>query len=264
MKFELLLFSTDATFIKEAVASGVAGIIVDWEHAGKPERQSGADTEVNYGTVDDLRNVRNSTDATVICRINAYGEQTPHELEQAIGAGADEVLLPMVRTVGEVEKVRALANGRCGVGILVETTNALRIVEELARLPLTRVYVGLNDLAIERRSPNLFTALVDGTVEGVRRHFRSSFGFGGLTIPDRGSPIPCRLLIGEMARLKCSFSFLRRSFHRDIRGRDMKVEIPRILESLQQARLRSPQDVAQDRSELIDAISAWQSSTGNS
>lgn len=114
--------------------------------------------------------MRNITDATVICRINAYSERTPNELEQAIGAGADEILLPMVRTVGEVEKVRTLAKGRCGVGILVETTNALRNVEELARLPLTRVYVGLNDLAIERGSPNLFAALVDGTVEDVRGH----------------------------------------------------------------------------------------------
>jgi len=133
------------------------------------------------------------------------------------------------------------------------------MVKELARLPVSRVYVGLNDLAIERKTPNIFTAVADGTVERIRRAFPVPFGFGGLTLPDRGHPIPCRLLIGEMARLPCDFSFLRRSFHRDIQGRVLAVEIPRLLEALQQARLRSPETVARDQSDLKQAIAAWSS-----
>jgi hypothetical protein len=159
----------------------------------------------------------------------------------------------------EVAAVLGWGNGRCGVGILVETVDAVWQVEELARLPLSRVYVGLNDLAIERNAPNLFTALTDGTVERIQRSCHVPFGFGGLTLPERGYPIPCRLLIGEMARLNCDFSFLRRSFYRDIRDRDLAVEVPRILEAIRQARLRSPEAIARDRRELELAVRAWPS-----
>jgi len=256
-RFSLTVFSTQPDFIRRAVAAGVDEIIVDWENRGKQDRQAFADTEINHDTLDDLRRVRACTDARVICRVNPFDGITPDEVEQAVGAGADEILLPMVRSLQEVAAVLSCVNGRCGVGILIETVDAVRRVEELARLPLSRVYVGLNDLAIERSTPNIFTALADGTVERIRRSCRAPFGFGGLTLPERGHPIPCRLLIGEMARLNTDFSFLRRSFYRDVRGRDVTVEVPRILEAIRQSRLRSPQAVAQDRSELELAIRAW-------
>jgi len=256
-KFTLLLFSTDPSFIRQAVASGVDGIIVDWESLGKKERQGFADTQINQDTLDDLRRVRSCTDALVICRINSYGGTTMEEIAQAIEAGADEILLPMVRSLEEVEAVLDQVKGRCGVGILVETAAATMLAKGLACLPLSRVYVGLNDLAIERNTPNIFTALDDGMVEGIRSPFHIPFGFGGLTLPDHGYPIPCRLLIGEMARLHCNFSFLRRSFLRDIRGRDLSVEVPRLREALRQAHMRSPAAVAQDRLDLETAIRAW-------
>jgi hypothetical protein len=257
-KFALILFSTNPAFIRQAVASGVSGIIVDWEYIGKQTRQAFADTQINCDTLDDLGQVRACTDALVICRINSYGVTTTEEVEQAIKAGADELLLPMVRTVEEVETVLDQVRGRCGVGILMETVAATMLIDELARLPLSRGYVGLNDLAIERKTPNIFTAVADGTVERIRHAFHHApFGFGGLTLPDRGYPIPCRLLIGEMTRLNCDFSFLRRSFHRDVQGSNLASEIIRILEALQQTRLRSPEAIARDRQELEIVIAAW-------
>ncbi len=257
-EFALLLFSTSPGFIRQAVAAGVGGIIVDWEYVGKAMRQLSYDTQVNLDTLDDLRRVRASTDALVVCRINSYGAITPGEIEAAVEGGADELLLPMVRTVEEVEKVLHQVGDRCGVGILIETIAAVELVRELARLPLSRLYVGLNDLAIERSTRNIFTAVAEGTVEGLRRALGEiPFGMAGLTLPDRGSPIPCRLLIGEMVRIGCDFSFLRRSFHRDILGRDPAIEIPRLLEAIRQAHLRSPEAVARDRHDLEAAIRAW-------
>ena len=256
-KFELVLFSTDPVLIRQAVAAGVDSIIVDWEYIGKEQRQAFADTQINYDTLEDLRRVRACTEAKVICRINGYGKTTAEEVEQAVKAGTDEILIPMVRTLEEVETVLEQVGGRCGVGILVETDAAVDLARELARLPLSRVYVGLNDLAIERNKLNIFTALVDGTVEGIRPIFAVPFGFGGLTLPERGYPIPCRLLIGEMARLGCHYSFLRRSFHRDIRGCDMAAEIAHLLGALKEAQLRSPEDVARDRHELEKAVRDW-------
>lgn len=194
----------------------------------------------------------------MICRINYPYFKTPAEVEAAISAGADEILVPMVRTPDEVCWVLRLARERCGVGILVETIDAVNCSKELGRLPLSRVYVGLNDLAIERKTPNIFTALVDGTVERLREWFPNTpFGFGGLTLPERGYPIPCSLLMGEMARLDCHFSFLRRSFYRDIKGRNLMVEIPRMLEALRLKFLRSQEEVESDRQKLCELIRSW-------
>jgi len=100
--FELVLFSVDPNFIQKAVAAGVESILVDWEHLGKEERQKGFDTQINFQTVDDLIRVRQCTDARVICRINPPHPNTPREIEAAINAGADEIMVPMVRSVSEV------------------------------------------------------------------------------------------------------------------------------------------------------------------
>jgi hypothetical protein len=252
--FSLLLFSTDAAVVSEAVAAGVGGVVVDWERDGKALRQAHADTQIGVDTVEDLRRVRAATRARVHCRINPYGPGTNREVAQALDEGADELLLPMVRSPLEVQRVLDLAGGRCGVGILVETVDALREAEALARLPLARAYLGLNDLAIERGSRTIFAPLLDGTLQAVRRSFRVPFGFGGLTLPEAGAPIPCRLLMAEMARLGCRYSFLRRSFLRDVRGRDLAVEVPRLLAAMRELSCRSEGTVEDDRQALRQAV----------
>lgn len=263
--FRLTLFSTDASIITQAVAAGVDALIVDWEHIGKAERQLGADTQINYDTLDDLRRVRAVTSAAnaahqqsarVLCRVNAPGPTTAAEIEAAAAAGADEILLPMVRRPGEAEAALRYAAGQCGVGILVETVEAIACAPDLAALPLTRVYIGLNDLAIARGSPSIFAPLADGTLERLRGLFGQPFGFGGLTLPDRGEPLPCRLLIAEMARLGCSFSFLRRSFLRDMAGRAFADEVPRLKEAIADAQARPAAAVARDRQALDTALRA--------
>jgi hypothetical protein len=254
--FALLLFSVDPDVIGAAVSGGVRGIVVDWEHRGKSRRQSGFDTEVNHLTLRDLKRVRECTAAPVICRINAVSDGTALEVEAALDAGTDEILLPMVRTVQEVEDVLELIRGRCGVGVLVETEAGVAISSRLAPLPLSRVYVGLNDLAIDRGLPNIFASVADGTVERVRALFSPPFGFGGLTLPDRGHPIPCRLLMAEMARLGCQFSFLRRSFHRDVSGLDVAAEVRRICAAIKDMRDRTPAQLARDQAQLHTAIQA--------
>jgi hypothetical protein len=245
--FELFLFSTQPGLIREAVAAGIAGIIVDWESRGKQSRQESWDTEINADTPRDLEVVRQATSARVICRLNGSGETTPAEIEAAVSRGVDEILLPMVRSTAEVKRVLQMARGRCGVGILVETVAATRIARDLGMLPLSRVYVGLNDLAIDRGLKSIFESVTDGAVERTRENFHVPFGFGGATLPDCGSPVPCQLLLGEMARMKCGFTFLRRSFHRDIRGRDLAFEVPRIHQAIARAFARTPSMQSDDR-----------------
>jgi hypothetical protein len=80
------------------------------------------------------------------------------------------------------------------------------------------------------------------------------FGVAGLTLPEGGRPVPCRLLTGALARLGASFTFLRRSFHADITGRDVAAEVPRILGAVEAARRRDPEQVAADHAELADVV----------
>jgi len=252
--FELLLFSVDEEFIPQAVAAGVSGVIVDWENHEKKARQTGFDTEINHHTLEDLKRVRSCTTAPVICRINAPGASSADEIELALDAGANEILVPMVRTPAEVVQILYQVRGRCDVGILVETVAAIEHAHALAALPLKRVYVGLNDLAIQRRTPSIFTPIADGALDRLRDVFTGTFGFGGVTLPDCGFPIECRLLIGELARQQADFSFLRRSFHADIADRQLNVEIPRIHAALRSAFQRSTSAVERDHKVLCTAI----------
>ncbi|MGI9022438.1 MAG: aldolase/citrate lyase family protein [Acidimicrobiales bacterium] len=233
--------------------AGVTGVVIDWERRGKRRRQAGADTQIGVDAPDDLARVRSATPGRILCRVNGWGPRTPAEIETAVHLGADEVLLPMVRRPEEVDAAIAAVAGRCRLGILVETDDAVRRVEGLVRRPLSRVYVGLNDLMIDRQGSSLFAPLVDGTVDHVARAVaaaRIPFGVAGLTVPEGGRPVPCRLLIAALARLDASFTFLRRSFHADVASREVTVEVPRILSAVAAARGRSTTQVDSDHRRL--------------
>ena len=254
---DFFVFTVDPGCARDVVAAGAAGIVVDWERRGKARRQAGQDTQINEDTAADLAAVRSATSGRVLCRVNGAGPTTAQEVELAVALGADEVLLPMVRTPDQVDLALDAVDGRCGLGILVETQDAVECVDALVRRPLSRVYLGLNDLRIDRGGVDpLFTPLVDGTADRVRRAVDVPFGVAGLTLPDRGHPVPSRLLAGELARLGADFTFLRRSFWADTAGLDLRTAVPRIVESCAAARRRSSANVLADRAELRSAVGA--------
>jgi hypothetical protein len=168
--------------------------------------------------------------------------------------GADEILVPMVKTVQEVEYILSEAERKVGVGILIETNAAIEISAQLAQLPLTRIYVGLNDLAIENQDGNIFTPLINGGIEKIRNNVSIPFGLAGLTLPERGFPVPCHLLIKEFVRLSCQFSFLRRSFLADVQDHDLSFVIGRIREEWDKAKKRTQWETITDHERLIQKI----------
>jgi 2-keto-3-deoxy-L-rhamnonate aldolase RhmA len=257
---DLFLFSTAPALIEPAVEGGVAAIVVDWERRGKAARQTGADTCISADDADDLARVRAATSAPVVCRLDRPGPWSPAQARLAAALGADELLVPMVRRPEDVEPVLAAVAavaGGCRVGVLVETQEAVAAAARLAALPIARVYVGLNDLAIERRSASLFDALADGTVERVRAAVGDArFGVGGLTVPGGGRPIPVELLIGELCRLRADFTFLRRSFWRDAADGDVAAAVRSIHAAVAAARERDPARIATDRQALLAALAA--------
>lgn len=251
---QLYVFSVEPGLVRDVVVAGAAGIVVDWENRGKERRQQGWGTEINRHTPRDLERVRAATGGRVLCRINAHGPWTADEVRAAVARGADEILLPMVRRPEEVDRTLDLVDGRCGLGILVETRDAVERAAELARRPLSRVYVGLNDLRIDRGATDLFTPLVDGTVDRVRAAVDVPFGVAGLTLPGLGAPIPTRLIGAELVRVGAAFTFLRRSFLADLAGRDPAVEVPRMHAASATLRARTPEQVCADRDALLAAV----------
>jgi len=238
-------------------------VVVDWERRGKRRRQAGADTQVNADTPVDLAAVRAAVGdrGRVLCRVNGWGPWTAAEIDLAAALGADEILLPMVRGEADVDAALGAVDGAglgAGLGILVETVDAVRQVEALvAGRRLSRVYLGLNDLRIDRRARCLFTPLVDGTVDRIAAAVAAAgvpFGVAGLTVPDGGSPVPCRLVNGALARVGASFTFLRRSFTADVAGRDVAAEVGRILGAAERARGRSPEVVESEHAELESLV----------
>jgi hypothetical protein len=170
-----------------------------------------------------------------------------------MACGASEVILAMVRSTGEVTAALDAAGGRVGVGIMVETGDAIQIADELGAMPITRAYLGLMDLALDRGSTSIFDAITDGTVERARRAFDVPFGFGGLTVPGMGMPVPTRLLAAEMTRIGCEFSFLRRSFIRDTG--DAPVQGLRAIKAmLTELQDRSAAEIARDRLTLNERL----------
>ncbi len=214
--FKLFAFYANPATLSELIRNDVDGVVIDWERKGKDLRQQLYDTQISEHQSDDLRKVQQEKPKCIVCRINAFHADSISEINLAIACGANEILLPMVTKTKEVEQVIELANGRVKVGVMLETIEALAIAQELNDLPVHRFYVGLNDLAIQRGTRNIFLPFIDGLLDELRPKITRDFGVGGLTHPSLGNPIPCRYLIDRMKYYQCSFAFLRRSFYRDL------------------------------------------------
>jgi hypothetical protein len=252
---ELILFASTQEWVQCAMAAGIRSFIVDWEYRGKDDRQRGADTEINPETADDLYRLQQYGAPRRFCRVNPYGLWTAAEVNCAINAGATDLFLPMVKKTSEVDATRRQVAGRCRLGILIETEEALNNLAGLAREQIDFVYVGLNDLAISRGSRSIFHSLVDGTVERIREVFADvPFGCAGVTAVDCGWPLPAQLILAELARLDCSFSFARRSFRQDMADRDLTFEMNRIQATWMKLWRRSLAEIQADHVQLAEAV----------
>ena len=196
-----------------------AAVAVDWERPD--ERSTGLDRRPTAAQVAALTAVRDVSPWPVVCRVNEVGPVTEDEVEHAVDLGADEVLVPMVRReVGGrtgpergPRPVRRRDHGRDpGGGRPGRRRSRARhqpCVRGTARPGCrTRHPVGLHR-ARRRDDRRLVDALAP-----------TAYGFGGLTDPERGHPLPARLLMGEIVAAGCIFAMMRNAFV-DRRGREL-------------------------------------------
>ena len=222
MPLKLMYITNDPTIAKIAESNGVDRIFVDMEYIGKNLRQGGMDTVQSKHTLDDVKVIAESIDkAELLVRINPINEETEkyisskEEIDGAIANGADIIMLPYFKTADEVRKLIEYVGGRAKVMPLLETPEAVEVIDEILALDgIDEIFVGLNDLSLGYKLKFMFQLLANGTVDMLCNKFEAKgipYGFGGLASLDKGL-LPGKLVLKEHYRLGSSSVILSRSF----------------------------------------------------
>lgn len=205
-----------------AEQAGVDWIFLDMEFIGKDARQGGLDTVQNHHTVKDVANIKAVVKkAKVLVRVNPIHEALPDypsskdEIDAAINAGADIVMLPFYKTVKEVRQFIQYVGGRAKTCLLLETAEAAILIDETLKVPgIDMIHLGLNDLHLELGMKFMFQLLSDGVVEQLGKKIKAAgipFGFGGIARLDSGM-LPGADVLKEHVRLGSSMVIVSRSF----------------------------------------------------
>lgn len=224
-----MYITNDPTVAKIVEEAGVDWIFVDMEFIGKDDRQSGFDTVQNHHTIEDIRNVKVAVKkAKILVRINPIHTgyngyfDSKDEIEAAVEAGADILMLPFFHTVQEVIDfigfVKDCSNKYCRevkTCLLLETPEAAMLLDEILNVQgVDMIHIGLNDLHLAMGMKFMFQLLADGTVEQLTRKIRAKgipFGFGGIAGLHSGA-LPGSYVLKEHYRLGSSMVIVGRSF----------------------------------------------------
>ena len=227
---DLLSITVDADYARRLWAHPGNTVFVDLEIEGKQERQSARDTVISAHTMADAEELASLPDrGPLLVRTNPAGAGAEEEARALAAMDVDRVMLPMFRTRAEVDAVvEALLSSGAEpphLTLLAETVAAVRDVEEIVdHQPdwVDHVYIGLNDLSLERGSAFLFEPVATGEIAALAHRVRSlgrRFGFGGVGMPGHGM-VPAELILGEHIRVGSSCVILSRSFHAALDGGD--------------------------------------------
>lgn len=216
MSLSLIFITNIPAVALIAEKNGVDRIMVDLETLGKEERQKNMNTVKSHHTVTDVATISNLlTKSEMLVRINPWNETSVSEIEAVISAGADRIMLPMWKTVSEVNSFLGAVNGRVRTTLLLETKEAVEIVDDvLENTLIDDIHIGLNDLHLSYGLVFMFELLSNGVVESLCRKFKAKgipYGFGGIARIGEGM-LPAERIIMEHYRLGSTRAILSRSF----------------------------------------------------
>ena len=222
MALKMMYITKNPEIARIAEEAGVDRIWVDLEYIGKASRQGGMDTVQSHHTIEDVKVIHGAINRSeLLVRVNPIHEATAdygdsrEEIEAAIAAGADRLMLPYFKTAAEVETFLDIVGGRVKNNLLLETPEAVERIDEILCLPgIDEIHIGLNDLSIGYHKAFLFDLLADGTVERLCLKLREAgipYGFGGIASLGRGL-LPAEYVIREHYRLGSTRAILSRSF----------------------------------------------------
>ncbi|MGI6268978.1 MAG: aldolase/citrate lyase family protein [Candidatus Howiella sp.] len=221
MALNLMYITNRPEIAQIAETAGVDRIFVDMEYIGKAQRQGGMDTVQSHHTLGDVKAISEAiTTAELLVRVNPIHEATSEyisseaEINIAIENGAKVLMLPYFKTAAEVEKFLRLVDGRAKTMPLVETPEAVAVIDDILKLDMDEIYIGLNDLSLGYGMTFMFELLASGTVEDLCYKFKKKgifYGFGGIASLGNGT-LPSEKVIIEHYRLGSTRAILSRSF----------------------------------------------------
>ncbi|QDT41836.1 HpcH/HpaI aldolase/citrate lyase family protein [Gimesia alba] len=260
------LFITDYPEIAGYVEKcGVDRIFIDLELLGKIERQGGRDTVISYHDRENVKKVKQAVkQAEVLVRVNPLNSQSTEEIESVIEQGADCLMLPMFRSLEEVEWFCQRVDARAQVVPLVETVGAVNQLDQIVQVPgISQIHIGLNDLHLDLELDFMFELMSNGMVEKIASICKSAnipFGIGGISTMDQGL-VSGRMVLSEHARLGSEWVILSRSFHQNATsleefqtGMDLESEIQKVNQLYQMLLKRSEFEIERDKRTLYQAI----------
>jgi len=202
--------------------AGVDRIFIDLEYIGKEERQKGMDSVKSHHTIDDIYKLRPLLmKSELIVRCNPIHDSTndycssESEIKQILWGRPDIIMLPYFKTILEVKRFLECVNGECKTMLLLETPEAVDILDEILELDgIDFIHIGLNDLSLGYKKKFMFDLLFDGTVEKIINKIKKTdipYGFGGIASLGQGT-VPSENIIREHYRLGSTCAILSRSF----------------------------------------------------
>lgn len=217
-----------------AEKNAVQRIWIDLETLGKQERQHNINSVKSHHCVSDIEIISKLlTNSELLVRVNPMNPCSEHEINQVIEAGADMIMLPMWKTVDEVQTFIRFVNGRVKTTLLLETKEAVECINQiLEKGGFDEIHIGLNDLHFSYGLDFMFELLVNGTVEELCHKFKVAgipYGFGGIARIGAGM-LPAEKIIMEHYRLGSTRAILSRSFCNTEEISDIK-EIENIFET---------------------------------
>ena len=195
---------------------GTDYIFVDLETLGKEERQKGMNTVKSHHKIADIPNIKNVlTTSKLLVRVNPINPNSRDEINAVIDAGADIIMLPMWKTVNDVELFLKYIDGRTQNMLLLETKEANECLDNVLEINgINSVHIGLNDLHLSYNLDFMFEPLANGMVDGIANKLKAHnipFGFGGIAQIGTGT-LPAEKIVMEHHRIGSSMVILSRSF----------------------------------------------------
>ena len=220
---------------------GVTDVMIDLENEAKLHRQpEGA--WISSHNLDDVSAVRPRLAQTrLIVRVESTEFREADQIDEAVGRGADAVMLPFFFKADEVGLFCEQVGSRAERILLVETPESARNLDTiLSNNPIDYVHIGLNDMSIKLGLPFVFQALLAEEVSLAAKACREAgvpLGIGGVAKIGMFEPSPALIAVRH-AELGSSGVILNRSFCRREPGLDWsryEIQFSEALSELKQA-----------------------------